>query len=175
VLTGPTRATRAMKSETVTERAPSELDRILETVHAQHTQLHGMLASLESRSRDLDASVGDAVQRALLQPAGLRAVEKLTQLHQASSIRVARWAFGVVSACALVPALLSWMLMPSRAQMLQARQTFEQLSSAVAQLSREGGRIELRHCGATNRLCVRIDRKSPLYGESADFMVLNGY
>ena len=74
-----------------------------------------------------------------------------------------------------MPALLSWMLMPSRTQLLQARQTFDQLSAAVAQLSREGGRIELRHCGAANRLCVRIDRKSPFYGESADFIVLKGY
>jgi hypothetical protein len=134
----------AMKSETAIASAPIELDRILETVHAQQAQLHGTLASLESRSR-------------------------------AASVRLARWSFGVVSGCALVPALLSWMLMPSRTQLLQARLTLDQLSAAVAQLSREGGRIELRRCGAANRLCVRIDRKSPLYGESADFMVLKGY
>ena len=134
----------AMKSETSAPGAPVELDRILETVHAQQAQLHGMMASLERRSR-------------------------------ASSVRLARWSFGVVSGCALVPALLSWMLMPSRTQLLQARQTFDQLSSAIAQLSREGGRIELRHCGAANRLCVRVDRKSPFYGESADFVVLKGY
>jgi hypothetical protein len=164
-----------MKSETPTDIAPVELGQILETVHAQQAQLHGMLASLESRSRDLDASVGEAVQRALMQPAGLRAAEKLAQVHQATSVRLARWSFGLVSGCALVPALLSWMLMPSRTQLLQARQTFEQLSAGIAQLSREGGRVELRHCGTANRLCVRIDRKSPLYGESADFMVLKGY
>ena len=134
----------AMKSETPAGGAPVDLDRILETVHAQQAQLHGMMASLERRSR-------------------------------ASSVRLARWSFGVVSGCALVPALLSWMLMPSRTQLLQARQTFDQLSSAIAQLSREGGRIELRHCGAANRLCVRVDRKSPFYGESADFVVLKGY
>lgn len=132
-----------MKSETFTEGAPIEPARILETVHAQQAQLHGML--------------------------------QLAQVHRASSVRLARWSFGIVSGCALVPALLSWMLMPSRTQLLQARQTLDQLSAAVAQLSREGGRIELRHCGAANRLCVRIDRKSPFYGESADFMVLKGY
>jgi hypothetical protein len=132
-----------MESETSPDGAPVDLGRILETVHAQQAQLHGML--------------------------------KLAQAHRASSVRFARWSFGVVSGCALVPALLSWMLMPTRTQLLQARQTLDQLSAAVAQLSREGGRIELRHCGATNRLCVRIDRKSPFYGESADFMVLKGY
>jgi hypothetical protein len=110
-----------------------------------------------------------------MHPAGIRAAEKLAQVHRASAVRFARWSFGVVSGCALVPALLSWMLMPSRAQLLQARHTYEQLSSGVAQLSREGGRIELKHCGATSRLCVRIDRKSPFYGESGDFVVIKGY
>ena len=133
----------AMKSEISPDSAPDELGQLLETVHAQQAQLHGML--------------------------------KLAQMHRASSAHFARWSFGVVSGCALVPALLSWMLMPSRTQLLQARQTFDQLSAAVAQLSGEGGRIELRHCGVANRLCVRIDRKSPFYGESADFVVLKGY
>lgn len=132
-----------MKSETSADSAPVELGQILETVHAQQAQLHGML--------------------------------KLAQVQRASSVHFAKWSFGVVSGCALVPTLLSWMLMPSRTQLLQSRQTFDQLSAAIGQLSREGGRIELRHCGAANRLCVRIDRKSPFYGESADFMVLKGY
>jgi hypothetical protein len=164
-----------MKSETSTDGVSVDLGRILETIHAQQAQLHGMLASLESRTRDLDASVGETVQRALMQPAGLRAAEKLAQVQRASAARFARWSFGLVSGCAVVPALLSWMLMPSRAQLLQARQSYDALSGGVAQLSREGGRIELRHCGTANRLCVRVDRKSPWYGESADFMVLKGY
>ncbi len=164
-----------MKSEAAADGAPVELRRILESVHAQQSQLYDMLASLESRSRELDASVEQAVQRALAQPAGLRATEKLAQMQRASTVRFARWSFGVVSGCALVPALLSWMLMPTRTQLLQARQTLDQLSAAVAQLAREGGHIELRHCGTANRLCVRIDRKSPFYGESGDFMVLRDY
>jgi hypothetical protein len=148
---------------------------MLETVHALHAQLQGTLANLETRSRDQDAAVGEAVQRAFLQPAGIHATEKLVQLHRASAVRFARWSFGVVSGCALVPALLSWMLMPSRSQLLQARHTYDELTAAIAQLSREGGRIEVKHCGAKNRLCVRVDRKSPLYGESGDFMVIEGY
>ncbi len=164
-----------MKSDAATESPPIELGRILETVHAQQSQLYDMLASLETRSRDLDASVGEAVQRALTQSAGLRATEKLAQVQRTATARYARWSFGVVSGCALVPALLSWMLMPSRTQLLQARQSYEQLLAGVAQLSHEGGRIELRHCGTANRLCVRVDRKSPFYGESGDFIVLRGY
>jgi hypothetical protein len=164
-----------MSSERVTEGAPVEIGRILETIHAQQSQIHGMLATLDSRARDLDSTLGEAVQRAFMDAAGLRAAEKLTQVHRASGIHFARWSFAIVSACALVPTALSWMLMPSRTQLLQARQTADQLSAQVALLSREGGRIDLRHCGEASRLCVRVDRKSPFYGENADYMVLKGY
>lgn len=125
--------------------------------------------------RDLDTAVGEAVHRAFLDAAGMRAADQLSLVHRATGMRFARWSFGVVSLCALVPTVLTWMLMPSREQLIQARQTLDQLSTGVAQLSREGGRIELRHCGTEQRLCVRVDRKAPLYGENADFMVLKGY
>jgi len=139
------------------------------------SQIHGLLATLDSRSRDLDSALGEAVQRAFMEAAGLRAAEKLSQVHRATGLRFALWAFGVVSACSLVPTALTWALMPSRAQLLEARQGLEQLKSGAAQLAREGGRIELRRCGETNRLCVRVDRKSPFYGENADYAVLKGY
>jgi len=164
-----------MNSELSPAVTAVDLSQILETVHAQQSQIHGVLETLDSRSRSLDATVGDAVQRALAEAAGIRATERLSQVQRATGVRFARWSFGVVSACALVPTLLSWALLPSRTQLLQARQTLEQLSAGVAQLSREGGRIELRHCGAANRLCARIDRKSPFYGEDADYVVLKGY
>jgi hypothetical protein len=164
-----------MNSELSTGVAPVELDRILETVHAHHSQIHGLLTNLDTRSRDLDSVLGEAVQRAFTEAAGLRAAEKLSQVHRATGLRFARWAFTVVSVCALVPTILTWMLMPSRAQLQQARQNLDQLSAGAAQLSRQGGRIELRHCGEAQRLCVRVDRKSPFYGENADFMVLKGY
>lgn len=164
-----------MNSELSTEATPVDLGQILATVHAQQSQIHGVLATLDSRSRDLDSTVGEAVQRALADAAGIRAAEKLSQVHRATGMRLARWSFGVVSACALVPTILSWALLPSRAQVLQSRQTLEQLNAGVAQLTRQGGRIELQRCGAAQRLCVRVDRKSPFYGENADYIVLKGY
>jgi hypothetical protein len=164
-----------MNFESAERDAPQELNRILETVHDQQSNIQGVLATLESRARDLESTLGEAVQRAFMDAAGLRAAEKLSQVHRATGIRFARWSLGIVSACALVPTILSWMLMPSPAQVLQARQTLEQLSDRVSQLSREGGRMDLRHCGAANRLCVRVDRKLPFYGDSADFMVVKGY
>ncbi|HTC43814.1 MAG TPA: hypothetical protein VK696_02075 [Steroidobacteraceae bacterium] len=164
-----------MNCELAADGTPVQIGRILETVHAQQSEIHGMLATLDSRARDLDSSLGEAVQRAFMDAAGLRAAERLTQVHRATGLHFARWSLAIVSACALVPAALSWMLMPSRAQLLQARQTADQLSAQVARLSGEGGRIDLQHCGEAKRLCVRVDRKSPFYGANADYMVLKGY
>jgi hypothetical protein len=164
-----------MNSDLSIATAPVDLGRVLETVHAQQSQIHGMLATLDTRSRDLDSTMGEAVQRAFMDAAGLRAAEKLSQIHRATGMRFALWSFGIVSACSLVPTVLTWMLMPSRAQVTQARQSLDQLSAGIARLSREGGRIDLRHCGEANRLCVRIDRKTPFYGENADYAVVKGY
>ncbi len=164
-----------MNSEAAVQSGQQDLGQILETVHVQQSQIHGMLATLDTRARDFDSTLGEAVQRAFMDAAGLRAAEKLSQMHRTTGIRFARWSFGIVSACALVPTLLSWMLMPSPAQVVQARQTVEQLSVRVAQLSSEGGRMDLRHCGPENRLCVRVDRKSAFYGASADYMIVKGY
>jgi hypothetical protein len=164
-----------MNSDLSTATAPVDLGRVLETVHAQQSQIHGLLATLDTRSRDLDSTMGEAVQRAFMDAAGLRAAEKLSQIHRATGMRFALWSFGIVSACSLVPTVLTWMLMPSRAQVTQARQSLDQLSAGIARLSRAGGRIDLRHCGEANRLCVRVDRKTPFYGENADYAVVKGY
>ncbi len=164
-----------MSLDLATQGRLEELGPILETVHAQQTKIHGLLATLDTRSRDLDSTVGEAVQRAFMDAAGLRAAATLSQVHRATGVRFARWCIGLVSVCALVPVLLSWWLMPSPSQVLRARQSQDELAARVAQLSREGGHMELRHCGVAQRLCVRVDRKAPLYGESADFMIVKGY
>ena len=45
----------------------------------------------------------------------------------------------------------------------------------IAALERQGGRIEWRRCGEKARLCVRVDRKAPPYGDRADYYVVEGY
>jgi hypothetical protein len=45
----------------------------------------------------------------------------------------------------------------------------------VMKLEQQGGRIDWRRCGDSRRLCVRIDRKAPTYGEKADYYVLENY
>jgi hypothetical protein len=56
---------------------------------------------------------------------------------------------------------------------LQARRA--ELSANVAILEGRGGRIDWRRCGEEARLCVRVDRKAPIYGEKSDYFVAAGY
>ena len=164
-----------MKSDPDADTTAVDVGRVLEAVRAQQSQLQGMLTTLDARSRDLESVLGEAVQRAFADAAGFRAAERLSQVHRATGARFALWSFGIVGVCSLVPAVLAWMLMPSRAQLIQARQSLDQLSVGIARLSREGGRIDLRRCGEANRLCARVDRKAPFYGEESDYAVLKGY
>jgi hypothetical protein len=80
---------------------------------------------------------------------------------------------------ALVPgiivALILWWWLPSPAQIAALRSQHAQLAAAVARLSGGGGRIDLRRCGDASRLCVRIDRHAPAYGEQSDYLIVQGY
>src|SRR5204863_4608 len=66
-------------------------------------------------------------------------------------------------------------LLPSHAEVAAVRATRSELSSNVALLIQQGGRVELRHCGAARRLCVHVDRGAPTYGEASDYLVVKGY
>jgi hypothetical protein len=51
----------------------------------------------------------------------------------------------------------------------------DELRLNVAKLEQLGGHIDWRRCGDSRRLCVRVDRKAPTYGEKADYLVIDGY
>jgi hypothetical protein len=68
-----------------------------------------------------------------------------------------------------------WWLLPSQSELATLRSKRDELASNVARLEQRGGRIDLRRCGGTDRLCVRVDRKAPVYGEAADYFVIRGY
>jgi hypothetical protein len=99
----------------------------------------------------------------------------LRGLGRAASLRVAWWGalIGVVSTV-MVALLLSWWL-PAPAQIAALRAEHERLSAVIATLAASGGRMDLRHCGDTARLCVRVDRRAPAFGEQSDYLVVRGY
>ena len=64
---------------------------------------------------------------------------------------------------------------PSQRELAELRARKDELTSNIARLEKSGGWIDLRRCGGTDRLCVRVDRTAPVYGESGDYWVVKGY
>ena len=70
---------------------------------------------------------------------------------------------------------VAWWVLPSRAELAVLRARRDEYAAAVAALERAGGRVDLRRCGDQQRLCVRVDRRAPVYGESGEFLIIHGY
>jgi hypothetical protein len=51
----------------------------------------------------------------------------------------------------------------------------DEMMMSIGMLERQGGLIQWRRCGEKARLCVRVDRKAPPYGDDADYYVVEGY
>jgi hypothetical protein len=104
-----------------------------------------------------------------------RAAGMLRALARAARLRAALWSALAALVPGIIVALILWWWLPSPAQIAALRSQRAELATAVARLSGDGGRIDLRRCGDTSRLCVRIDRHAPAYGEQADYLVVQGY
>jgi hypothetical protein len=55
------------------------------------------------------------------------------------------------------------------------RTKHDELASKIALLEERGGRVDLRRCGDGARLCIRVDRQAPVYGEKSDYLIVRGY
>jgi hypothetical protein len=132
-------------------------------------------------SRGMDQVIRQEIRGALAEEfqalggASRRAAEALETVRRAASVRMALWAVAVVLACASMPVIVAWSVLPSRAQLEQLRAERDRLQENIALLARRGGNLDLRRCGPAGRLCVRIERSTPAYGPQADYLVAKGY
>ena len=154
---------------------------LMESAQAHQKLAEVHLEKLLSHTQDLDAVVRDEIRRTLIEELQLlaaeskRATEALKRIRRAAAGRVALWSVAIAILCTGIPvAVIRWS-MPSPAEIAALRARRDELSASVATLERQGGRIVWRHCGETARLCVRVDRKAPVYGERADYFVIAGY
>lgn len=154
---------------------------LMEAVESQRALVGHALEQLQEHTAGLDAVVRDEVRAVLMQE--LQALFEETQrtvalLRSAGRApRLRQLAVGAllgVLAAAIPLGLAAWML-PSRAEVEGLRAARTELSASLARLAQQGGRMQLRRCGAAARLCVRIDRGASLYGESADYAIVKGY
>jgi hypothetical protein len=158
-----------------------KLGLLMETAHSHQDLIDDSLRQLQAHTQGLDQVIRDEIRRAFVAELGelmeesARAAEALRALGHAVTLRVA-WrgtVLGIVPG-AIVALLLACSL-PAPGRIAALRLEHEQLSAAVARLADSGGRVDLRRCGEQSRLCVRVDRRAPAYGEQSDYLVVRGY
>ncbi|MDB6090448.1 MAG: hypothetical protein JWN85_3232 [Gammaproteobacteria bacterium] len=158
-----------------------EFGLLLEAARAQQTLAHTVLEKLKAHMCALDEVVREEIRRTLIDELQVlgndsrRASEALRGLGRSVNLRVALWSVGITALCAAIPLVAAWWLLPSRGEVAALRSKRDELAASVAALEQRGARIDLRRCGGTDRLCVRVDRKAPVYGEAADYFVVKGY
>ncbi len=158
-----------------------KLGMLMETAHSHQELVDASLQRLQAHTQGLDQVVRDEIRRTVvaelgaLIEEGARATEVLRKLGRSGSLRFAWWAavIGITPGLALALLLLWWL--PTPAQIATLRDQHDRLAAAIARLADSGGRIDLRRCGDSARLCVRIDRHAPAYGEQSDYLVVRGY
>ena len=158
-----------------------KLGLLMEAAEAQQALAATALERLREHTGGLDAIVREEIRSTLIEELGAlgedsrRAAQCLRALRQAASLHLGAWSVAVTALSAAIPFGAAWWLLPSRAEIASLRATREELTANIARLTREGGQVELRQCGAARRLCVRVDRGAPPYGEASDYRVVKGY
>ena len=158
-----------------------KLGLLLESAQAHQTLAQSVLEKLRAHVLDLEGIAREEIRHTLVEELhavgdeALRAAEMLRALRRSADLRMAFWTLGMATLSCAVPMAVAHWFLPSRGEVAALSARREELATRVAQLTHEGGQIELRRCGSAQRLCVRVDRQAPAYGEAGDFRVVKGY
>jgi hypothetical protein len=158
-----------------------KLGLLLESAQAHQTLAESILGKLRAHVADFEGIAREEIRHTLLEELhavgedAQRAAQKLRALRHTADLRMGFWTLGMAALSCAVPLALSHWVLPTRDEIAALSARRDELTARVAQLTREGGQIELRRCGSARRLCVRVDRKAPAYGEAGDFLVVQGY
>ena len=104
-----------------------------------------------------------------------RAAQALHGMKRAANLRGLLWSVGVAVLCTAIPSAIARWALPSAREIAALRLERDQLSASIARLVQQGGRVDWRHCGDAARLCVRVDRNAPTYGDKADYYIVKGH
>jgi hypothetical protein len=158
-----------------------KLGLLMEAAQAQQKVAETSLRRLKAISSELATVVRDEVHRALVEELSSltqdaqRATDALHAVGRAAAVRALVWSIGLSTLCSIVPLSLACWIVPSPSEIESLRAKRDELASHIAQLQQQGGGVDLRHCGKGSRLCVRVDRKAPTYGEHSDYLIVGGY
>lgn len=167
--------------ETPVDEATMKFGLLMESAQAHQKIAETHLARLQAHTDDLDEVVRDEIRRTLVEELkeltveSTRAAQALRRMQRTANVRGLFWAAVLATLATAIPgAFMHWML-PTSGEIDSLRARRDRLLINVQKLEQQGGRAEFRQCGDAARLCVRIDKVSPVYGEKGDFMVMKGY
>ncbi len=154
---------------------------LMESAQAHQRIAEAHLEKLRTHTQDLDGVVRDEIRRTLVDELKSlttetdRAAQALRAMKQTADRRGLLWNLGIAALCAAVPCAIAHYVLPSRAEVDSLRQRRDALTQNLQELERRGAKLDLRTCGAQLRLCVRVDRKAPAFGDESDYYVVKGY
>ncbi len=171
----------------MTERAPVldeatvKFGLLMESAQAHQKMAESHLEKLRAHTQDLDGVVREEIRRTLIEELAeltdesRRAVQALGAMKRAAQLRGLLWSLSAVLLSTIIPGAVAYWLLPSTSEINAARTRRDQLQASIQRLEQGGGRIEWRHCGEQARLCVRVDRSAPAYGDKAEYFIVKGY
>lgn len=158
-----------------------KLGLLMESAQAHQKLAEAHLEKLRVHTQKLDGVVREEIRRTLIdelqavtaESAG--AAQALRRMKQAAHFRGLAWTIGIAVLCAAIPAGMAHFMLPTEAQIAALRLRRDALAENVSRLERRGARTAWRSCGDRARLCVRVDRTAPAYGEKGDYLIVKGY
>jgi hypothetical protein len=157
-----------------------KLGLLMETAERQQKLAEAAIGKLNEQAQGLEAVMRDQIRRALVEEMKVvkaetqRAIEALQRVKRAPNARVTFWTIGLTAISAGIALFVVWWVLPTRVEIAALRSERDELASNIGVLNQRGARANLRQCG-TRHLCVRVDLTAPRYGESHDYLVINGY
>ena len=165
----------------VLDDATMRVGLLMESAQTHQRLAESQLEKLRMHTQDLDGVVRDEIRRTLIEELSMlttetaRATRALEKIRRGAARRGALWSMGAAAVCALAPLAVARWALPSASEIGALRAQQGELSSSIAKLKAQGGGVDWRRCGEAKRLCVRVDRKAPAYGDKADYYVIQGY
>ncbi len=154
---------------------------LMESAQTHQKIAEAHLEKLRAHIQDLDGVVREEIRRTLIEELqeltaeSTRAAQALHGMKRAANMRGLIWSVGIAVLCTVIPSAIARWALPSAREIAALRLERDQLALSVGRLEQHGGRIDWRHCGEAARLCVRVDRSAPSYGDKADYFIVKGY
>ena len=155
---------------------------LMESAQAHQKLAETHLTRLLAHTQGLDDVVRDEIRRTLIEEFQALSAESdrvtaaMLTMKRAANVRVVAWNLGLALLCTVIPGAIAHFAWPSKSEIAALRAQRDALAYNLAELERRGGKVDWRQCGSAARLCVRIDRKAPVYGKKGEeYLVVDGY